>query len=138
VKVAEKPTEAAVPFRGYGMVSFVVPAHNEEGTISQRITRAYERAASHVGSSEIIVVDDGSLDNTYEVAWSAVELNRRKWPNIPAKVVKLSAYLGREEAVRIGRNKATGERVETVNGNGSGNGSSLSVSGLISHVFLPV
>jgi len=126
---AEKPVEEAAAVKGYGMVSFVVPAHNEEGTISQRIARAYERAANHAGSSEIIVVDDGSIDNTYEVAWLAVESSRKKWPNIPAKVVKLSANLGREEAVRVGRNKATGEIVETVNGN------TLTIPSFMGHAF---
>jgi len=110
-----KPARAVEPLKGYGMVSFVVPSHNEESTISQRIADTYERAASHTGPSEIIVVDDGSVDNTYEVAWSAIKSNRKRWPNIPAKVVKLSANLGKEEAVRIGRHKATGEIVETVN-----------------------
>jgi uncharacterized membrane protein len=109
----------AAPIKGYEMVSFVVPARNEESTISQRIARAYERAADHVGPSEIIVVDDGSVDGTYEAAWSAIASNRKKWPNIPAKVVKLSSTLGKEEAVRFGRNKATGEIVETVNGDTS-------------------
>jgi cellulose synthase/poly-beta-1,6-N-acetylglucosamine synthase-like glycosyltransferase len=116
VTPARKPAKLVAPVKGYGMVSFVVSAHNEEGTISQRIARAYERAVSHAGPSEIIVVDDGSDDSTYEAAWAAVEFNRKKWPNIPAKVVKLSSNLGKEEAVRFGRSKATGEVVETVNG----------------------
>jgi hypothetical protein len=105
----------AAPIRGYEMVSFVVPARNEGSTISQRIARAYERAVNHVGPSEIIVVDDGSLDDTYEAAWSAIKSNRRMWPNIPAKVVKLSSALGKEEAIQICRNKATGEIIEIVN-----------------------
>jgi hypothetical protein len=101
---------------GYAMVSFVVPVHNEETVISQHIARAFGRAAGRVGPSEIIVVDDGSVDNTFEAAWMAVESNRTKWPNIPVKVVKLSSNMGREEAVRVGRSKATGEIVETVDG----------------------
>jgi len=129
VTPVRKPTK---PAKGYEMVSFVVPAHNEESTISQRIADAYERAASHVGPSEIIVVDDGSVDNTYEAAWSAIESNRKKWPNITAKVVKLSSTLGKEEAVRIGRDKATGEIVETVNGN------MLTIPSFIGQIFLPI
>jgi len=132
VTPVKKPTREVAPVRGYGMVSFVVPAHNEEGTISGRIVKAYERAASHAGPSEIIVVDDGSVDNTYEAVWSAVESNRKRWPNIPAKVVRLSANLGRDEAVRFGRNKATGEIVETVNGESALKNSPV----FIGHLFL--
>jgi len=126
--VAAKLVEAR-----FGMVSFVVPAHNEESAISRRIASAYERAASHAGASEIIVVDDGSLDGTYEAAWSAIESNRKKWPNIPVKVVKLSANMGKEEAVRVGRNKATGEIVETINGNNT-----PTIASFISHFFIPI
>ena len=50
------------------MISFVVPARNEGSTISQRIARAYECAVNHIGPSEIIVVDAGSFDDTYEEA----------------------------------------------------------------------
>jgi glycosyltransferase involved in cell wall biosynthesis len=60
------------------MISFVVPARNDESTISQRIARAYERAVNHSGPFEIIVVDDGSFDDTYEAAWSTIASNRRK------------------------------------------------------------
>jgi hypothetical protein len=115
--VAAKPVaKPAALIWGYEMVSFVVPARNEGSTISQRIASVYERAVNHVGPSEIIVVDDGSVDDTYEAAWSAIDSNRRKWPHIPAKVVKLSSPIGKEEAIRLGRSKATGEIVETVNG----------------------
>jgi len=132
VTPARKPAKVVAPVKGYGMISLIVPAHNEEGTISQRIADAYERAVSHAGPSEIIIVDDGSIDKTYEAAWSAVELNRKKWPNITAKVVKLSFPLGKEEAVRFGRNKATGEIVETLNSD------PLTTPSFISHIFLSI
>ncbi len=101
---------------GYQMVSYVIPAHNEENTISRRIAHAYELSVNHAGPSEIIVVDDGSVDGTYDAARSAISSNRKKWPHIPAKIVKLSSSLGKEEAVKLGRKKAKGEVVETVNG----------------------
>ena len=60
------------------MVSFVVPARNDESTISQRIARAYERAVNHIGPFEIIVVDDGSFEDTCEAAWSTIASNHGK------------------------------------------------------------
>jgi len=111
IKAAEKVIE------GYGMASFIVPAHNEENSIFQRIANAFENAARHKGTSEIIVVDDGSDDNTYEMAWAAVKLNREKHPSIPAKVVRHSTKLGKAEAILTGRNKASGEIITVFNGN---------------------
>jgi hypothetical protein len=113
---AREPAGKVAAVRSYSMLSFIVPTHNEENTVSHRIAKVYGRAADHLGPSEIIVVDDGSDDNTYEMARWAVESNRKEWPNIRAKVVKLSASLGREEAVRLGRNRALGEVVEVING----------------------
>ena len=71
------------------MISFVVPARNDGTTISQHIARAYERAVNHIGPFEIIVVDDGIFDDTYEAAWSIIASNRRKWPNILAKETRV-------------------------------------------------
>jgi hypothetical protein len=141
VGVAAVPAEASVaalapvPSRGFGMVSFLVAAHNEEGTIASRIGKAFERAAAHKGSSEVIVVDDGSLDGTYELAWEAVKANRAKYPNIPAKVVKLSTYMGKEEAVKFGSRKATGEIIETVNGEPATTTSPV-IPAIIGHLLL--
>jgi hypothetical protein len=130
--VAAAPAIApAVPNRGYSMVSFLVAAHNEEGTISKRVNTAFERATAHKGPSEVIVVDDGSMDSTYELAWEAVKANRAKWPNVPAKVVKLSTYMGKEEAIRFGSRKATGEIIETVNGE-----TTPSLPALMGHLLL--
>jgi hypothetical protein len=129
--VAAPAVVSVVPNRGYSMVSFLVAAHDEEGTISRRVNTAFERAATHKGPSEVIVVDDGSMDSTYELAWDAVKANRAKHPGIPAKVVKLSTYMGKEEAVRFGSRKATGEIIETVNGENT-----PSLPALMGHLLL--
>ena len=98
----------------YFMISFVTPVYNEEKQISQCITNLFRYAAQYPGFSEIIVVDDGSTDYTYEVAWAAIELSRKEWPRIGGKIVRHSTSLGREEAIRTGANKALGSVVAVV------------------------
>jgi len=96
------------------MVSFVVPAYNEERNVSRCVTSLFKCAEKYDGLCEIIVVDDGSKDYTYEVAWAAIELNRRRHPRARGKVVRYSANLGKTEAVRTGVNKALGGVVAVV------------------------
>lgn len=48
----------------YPMVSFVVPAYNEEKHLSHCLTSLFMCAEKYDGPCEIIVVDDGSTDYT--------------------------------------------------------------------------
>jgi len=100
--------------RHYPSVSFIIPAYNEENTIQQCITSVFESASNYFGIAEIIVVDDGSTDYTYEIAWAAIEVNRRKYPNVRGKIVRHSANLGKIEAIKTGVNKALGELIAIV------------------------
>lgn len=100
--------------RSYPMVSFVVPAYNEEQNIMRCLNSLYRCAIKFRGSSEIIVVDDGSTDNTYEVAWATINSKRRELAHIHAKVVRHTANLGKAEALRTGVNKAMGEYIAIV------------------------
>lgn len=98
----------------YPMVSFVVPAYNEEKNVSRCIESLFECTKKYDGLCEIIVVDDGSSDYTYEVAWSTIEFNRRKYPRVHGKVVRHSANLGKIEAIRTGVSKALGNIIAVV------------------------
>jgi cellulose synthase/poly-beta-1,6-N-acetylglucosamine synthase-like glycosyltransferase len=100
--------------RSYPMVSFVVPAYNEEKNIMRCLNSLFECAVNFRGSSEIIVIDDGSTDNTYEMAWATINSKRRELAHIRAKVVRHTANLGKAEALRTGVNKAMGEYVAIV------------------------
>ena len=101
-----KPAEVD---KGRGpMVSFVVPAYNEEKNVSGCITSLFRNAEKYGGLCEVIVVDDGSRDFTYEVAWSSLELNRKLLPQVRGKVVRHSANLGKVEAIKTGVNAALG------------------------------
>lgn len=98
----------------YPMVSFVVPAYNKEGYVERCLQSLFENAVEYPGPCEIIVVDDGSEDSTYDVARRFILKNRMLWPNVPCKVVRHCTNLGKVEAVRTGVNKAMGELIATV------------------------
>src|SRR5690348_17354762 len=50
------------------MISFIVPAHNEELLIGRCLTSIHESARASAVEYEVIVVDDASTDRTAEVA----------------------------------------------------------------------
>ena len=98
----------------YPMVSFVVPAYNEEKNVSRCITSLFRCMEKYEGLCEVIVVDDGSVDYTYEVAWATLEWHRRRHPNVRGRVVRHCANLGKVEAVKTGLNKALGSLIAVV------------------------
>ncbi|MEM2860282.1 MAG: glycosyltransferase family 2 protein [Candidatus Bathyarchaeia archaeon] len=95
-------------------VSFIVPAHNEEKTISKCIASLFKCAAAYPGYTEIIVIDDGSTDNTRKVAEATFKMNWEKWPYIKAKVISHKRRMGKAAAIKTGVNKALGKLIATV------------------------
>jgi cellulose synthase/poly-beta-1,6-N-acetylglucosamine synthase-like glycosyltransferase len=98
----------------YPMVSFVVPAYNQEKNVARCVASLFKCAEKYGGNCEVIVIDDGSSDYTYEVAWSAVQLGRRVNPRVRGKVVRHSVNLGKIEALRTGVNCSLGGLVAIV------------------------
>ena len=98
----------------YPMVSFVVPAFNEEKNVSRCIKSLFKCTEKYAELCEIIVVDDGSSDYTYEIAWATIELNRRRYPKVRGKVVRHSANLGKVEAIKTGSDRALGSLIAVV------------------------
>ncbi|MGW8289532.1 MAG: glycosyltransferase family 2 protein, partial [Candidatus Bathyarchaeia archaeon] len=98
----------------YPLVSFVVPAYNQEKNITRCVASMFKCAEKYDGNCEIIVIDDGSSDYTYEIAWSAVELGRHANSRVHAKVVRHSANLGKIEALRTGVKSTLGSLVAIV------------------------
>jgi glycosyltransferase involved in cell wall biosynthesis len=97
-------------------VSIIVPAYNSEKLIPTCLTSLFQSASKYMGFCEIIVVDDGSSDYTYEMAWATIHECRRKWPQIHGKVVRHTAKLGRNQALKTGVNKAFGTLIAVVDG----------------------
>ena len=50
------------------MISFIVPAHNEEAWVGQCVSAIRNGAESHGEPHEVIVVDDASSDATASIA----------------------------------------------------------------------
>lgn len=79
-------------------LSIIIPAYNEELRLSKTLETITKYFENYRFPIEIIVVDDGSKDNTYEVAGS--------FKNI--RVIKQQPNAGKGAAVRRGMLEATG------------------------------
>ncbi|UCC33766.1 MAG: glycosyltransferase family 2 protein [Candidatus Bathyarchaeota archaeon] len=95
--------------KNYPPISFIIPAYNEEKTISKCIASLFRCAIRYPNRAEIIVVDDGSTDSTHEVAQTTIKINQKIWSYIRGEVIKHESNLGKASAIRAGVNKATGE-----------------------------
>ena len=59
-----RPAETRDPIR---LLSVIVPTRNEEGAITSTVEHLYVELRLHGIEHEIVVVDDGSTDTTWEV-----------------------------------------------------------------------
>lgn len=89
-------------------VTFVVPAKDEERRLGDSLRRLIEFAGKQDYASEIIVVDDGSVDRTAELARAAAE---RLPDGVSLQVLQHERNRGKGAAVRTGVTAATGEYV---------------------------
>jgi cellulose synthase/poly-beta-1,6-N-acetylglucosamine synthase-like glycosyltransferase len=85
----------------YPMVSIILPAYNEEKTIAKSIERSLSQR--YKGSIEIIVIDDGSTDRTYDIAKTYAD----KHANVMA--IRLEKNRGKSHALNMGFAQAKGE-----------------------------
>jgi cellulose synthase/poly-beta-1,6-N-acetylglucosamine synthase-like glycosyltransferase len=109
----------------YPMVSFIVPGFNEARLLPKCIKSLYNCANSYLGQVEIIVVDDGSDDYTYETALATFRLHSRQFPKVRGRTIRHSANLGKVEALRTGVNCARGEVIALVDADSWWNAESL-------------
>lgn len=56
----------AVPRKQLGLLSVVIPARDEEGSIASTVEHLHVELRLHHIPHEIVVVDDGSIDHTWE------------------------------------------------------------------------
>jgi len=86
-------------------LSVVIPAYNEHARLEPTLRRVIEYLESTEPSCEIVVVDDGSTDDTAAIAHTVAQ----DWPRL--RVIELPANRGKGGAVRAGMLAARGEQV---------------------------
>ncbi|GAB7081323.1 glycosyltransferase family 2 protein [Megalodesulfovibrio paquesii] len=89
-------------------LSIVLPAHNESKGIGRAVATLAAILEQAVSSYEIIVVDDGSSDGTFEAAAAL----REGFPQL--KALSLSRNFGKEAALLAGLSAASGRAVITM------------------------
>ncbi len=101
----------------YPIVSFVVPAFNEEEHIEQCLMSLYACAEGYGGNCEVIVVDDGSKDLTFDAASrAALSCKSSGACRVRWRVIRHSMNLGKIEALKTGVRVALGQVIAVVDG----------------------
>ncbi|MFN2451125.1 MAG: dolichyl-phosphate beta-glucosyltransferase [Candidatus Dormibacteria bacterium] len=85
------------------MISVVIPAYNESARLPPTLARIREHLDAGPDQYEVLVVDDGSHDDTAALAESVAAA----W--LQLRVIRLSVNRGKGAAVRAGMLAATGE-----------------------------
>lgn len=90
------------------MASVVIPAYNESLGIERAVTQVAEILSTCTRDWEIIVVDDGSRDQTYQKICRLSQAEPR------IKAIALSRNFGKEGAMFAGLEHATGRAIITI------------------------
>ena len=92
------------------MISIVIPIYNEDLLIEELIKRTFNAVSKFTSEFEIILVDDGSQDN------SLVKLIQHNRLEKRIKIVQLSRNYGHQAAYTAGLSIAVGEHIVMMDG----------------------
>ena len=87
------------------LISVVVPCMNEEASIPHLVERLMQTVAPYEDRAEILLIDDGSTDGT----WDAIQTAQKTCPRL--RGLRLSANRGHQVALTAGLEAAQGERI---------------------------
>lgn len=90
-------------------ISILIAAYNEEDSIGETLKSICQQ--DYPGEVEVIVIDDGSQDNTYKVATDFV---RQKDCPIKVKTLRQEQNAGKANALNMGLEHVTHELVVTI------------------------
>lgn len=104
-EIAEKIEEGfSLPSRGF-VISIVAPAYNEADGLQEFCQRVASAMDASNFKYQLLIVDDGSTDNTLEIAKRLANENKR------ISVLALSRNFGKEIALTAGLDYANGDAV---------------------------
>lgn len=83
-------------------LSLIIPAHNEEIRLPETLSQVFEFVSKQSYPSEVLVVENGSSDKTYQIAKGFADHN-------PSMQLLQNAQSGKGRAVRQGMLTAQGE-----------------------------
>jgi glycosyltransferase involved in cell wall biosynthesis len=84
-------------------LTVLLPVRDAQSTLTATVTQVLEMAADLSDRFELLIIDDASVDATYEVA---VELSRN-FPQI--RMIRLGKSMGEEAALRVGLAQSRGD-----------------------------
>jgi glycosyltransferase involved in cell wall biosynthesis len=86
-------------------LSIIIPLFNEEGNLEPLYTRLTQVMQNLDKSYEIIFIDDGSTDNSFQI------LNRLHQKDECVKAIRFTRNFGQHVAIRAGLNYSKGDYV---------------------------
>ena len=95
-------------------VSFIVPLFNKEEEVVSCMEKLFSYASGYGGFVEIFLVDNGSQDQTYEIAYAAIEVNKRRFPRLRVKLIRLTTRLELSEIIELCSRFALGQKMAIV------------------------
>ncbi len=91
-------------------LSFIIPVKNEEESILQLVSEIKKEALKLKKTFEIIFIDDGSTDKTFQIIKSLAKKDSK------IKAFKLRGNWGKSVGLSIGFEQATGDIIFTIDG----------------------
>ena len=91
------------------LISVIIPIYNNEGSLEELFERLKKVILNHTKENnvvyQIIAVDDGSLDNSYNITLNILKEDK----NISSRLIKLSRNFGSYNTFLAGMNHCDGD-----------------------------